>query len=393
VSPDPVRRVIVEADGGSRGNPGPAGYGALVRDADTGELLVEVAAGIGVASNNVAEYRGLIAGLQAALDLGASQVEVRMDSKLVVEQMSSRWKVKHPDMQVLAREAAALVRQFDEVRFQHVRREFNKHADRLANEAMDAAAAGRTWVAPPVDGFATTADAPVTEPTPPAPASPNMLYGWSAPVGKPTVAWLLRHGETALSVEKRFSGQDDATLTDRGRAQAKAAAQRLSELGIDVIVSSPVRRARQTADAVAAAVGVEVHVEPGFAETDFGEWQGSTFAEVQQRWPDELQRWLDDPEIAPPGGESQLATERRVVDARHRVLSSYPDLTVVVVSHVTPIKALIRYALDAPPRALFRMQMSPGSLSVVDWFDPGHDVMRLFNDTSHLGAHLTPFRL
>jgi broad specificity phosphatase PhoE/ribonuclease HI len=395
VSPQPVLRVIVEADGGSRGNPGPAGYGALVRDADTGELLREAAAGIGTASNNVAEYRGLIAGLQAALDLGAAVVEVRMDSKLVVEQMSSRWKVKHPDMQVLAREAAALVRQFDQVTFQHMRREFNKHADRLANEAMDAAAAGREWVAPPVGSVDPVAVASSVEPLAPEPAPPaapavrNVLYGWSAPVGTPTVAWLLRHGETPLSVERRFSGHDDAALTDRGRAQATAAARRLAELSVDAVISSPVRRARQTADAVAVALGLEVVIEPGFAESDFGDWQGFTFAEVQKQWPGQLQHWLDDPEAAPPGGESQAATDCRVLQAREQVLSSYAGATVVVVSHVTPIKLLIRSALDAPSHALFRMQMSPGSLSVIDWFDQGHDVLRMFNDTSHLGAHLT----
>src|SRR5262249_11839857 len=96
--------------GGSRGNPGPSGYGALVRDADTGEILKEVAGGIGIASNNVAEYRGLIAGLEAAAGLGATDVEVRMDSKLVVMQMSNRWQVKHPDMQVLAKQAAGILR-------------------------------------------------------------------------------------------------------------------------------------------------------------------------------------------------------------------------------------------------------------------------------------------
>jgi probable phosphoglycerate mutase len=395
VSPGSVRRVIVEADGGSRGNPGPAGYGALVRDADTGELLREIAAGIGVASNNVAEYRGLIAGLQAARDLGASVVEVRMDSKLVVEQMSSRWKVKHPDMQVLAREAAALVREFAEVRFQHMRREFNKHADRLANEAMDAAAAGRTWVAPPLDAADALSSAESPEPAaaePVAPAAPtvrNVLYGWSAPAGTPTVAWLLRHGETALSVERRFSGQDDAALTDRGRAQATAAARRLAELPIDAVISSPVRRARQTAEAVAVALGTDVQIEPGFAESDFGDWQGSTFAEVQESWPDQLQRWLDDPAVTPPGGESQAETDERVQAARARMVSSYAGATIVVVSHVTPIKSLIRAALDAPPQALFRMQMSPGSLSIIDWFDQGHDVLRMFNDTSHLGATIT----
>ena len=104
------RRLRVEADGGSRGNPGPAGYGAVVRDAETGELLREIAASIGKATNNVAEYRGLLAGLAAARELDPSSVEVAMDSKLVVEQMSGRWKVKHPDMRELAAEAAALVR-------------------------------------------------------------------------------------------------------------------------------------------------------------------------------------------------------------------------------------------------------------------------------------------
>src|SRR4051794_25926257 len=102
-------RVVIEADGGSRGNPGPSGYGAVVRDADTHEVLREVAGGIGIASNNVAEYRGLIAGLEAAVDLGAKDVEVRMDSKLVVMQMSNQWKVKHPDMLLLAKQAATLL--------------------------------------------------------------------------------------------------------------------------------------------------------------------------------------------------------------------------------------------------------------------------------------------
>ena len=139
------RRLVVEADGGSRGNPGPAGYGAVVRDADTGEVLAEAAAGIGQATNNVAEYQGLLAGLRSAAKLQPAAVEVRMDSKLVVEQVSGRWKIKHPDLIPLAREAAALVRSLPSVRFSWIPRESNKHADRLANEAMDAAAQGRTW--------------------------------------------------------------------------------------------------------------------------------------------------------------------------------------------------------------------------------------------------------
>lgn len=130
--------VVVEADGGSRGNPGPAGYGAVVKDAATGDVLAERKAGVGFTTNNVAEYSGLIAGLAAARDLGASTVAVRMDSKLVVEQMSGRWQIKHPPLRTLAHQARELVDGFTKVTFEWIPRERNKHADRLANEAMDA---------------------------------------------------------------------------------------------------------------------------------------------------------------------------------------------------------------------------------------------------------------
>src|SRR4051812_8781843 len=140
------RKLIVEADGGSRGNPGPAGFGAVVRDAETGEGLRSVARALGTATNNVAEYEGLLAGLRAACELDPhADVEVRMDSKLVVEQMSGNWKVKHEGLRPLASEAAALVRSLGKVRFSWIPREQNRAADRLANEAMDDAAAGREW--------------------------------------------------------------------------------------------------------------------------------------------------------------------------------------------------------------------------------------------------------
>lgn len=135
-------KVIVEADGGSRGNPGPAGYGAVVLAVDGEEVLAERSAGLGVTTNNVAEYQGLIAGLRAAKDLAATDVDVRMDSKLVVEQMSGRWKIKHPAMKPLAEEAAGLVREFDSVSFDWIPRARNTRADALANQAMDAQAAG-----------------------------------------------------------------------------------------------------------------------------------------------------------------------------------------------------------------------------------------------------------
>ncbi|HZB20819.1 MAG TPA: histidine phosphatase family protein, partial [Blastococcus sp.] len=235
------RRFIVEADGGSRGNPGPAGYGALVRDAETGRVLAERAASVGRATNNVAEYGGLVAGLQAALDLDpAASVEVRMDSKLVVEQMSGRWKIKHPDMQQLALQAQKLARQLGAVRYTWVPRAQNGAADALANSAMDGRPVHRDPAAEPVvleDDVQPTAE--------PAPVVT-------------TVTHLLRHGQTEHTPERRYSGRNDLPLSRTGRAEAEAAGVRAKELGIEVVVASPLRRTRETAELVAAAVGLPV---------------------------------------------------------------------------------------------------------------------------------------
>ncbi|MDR8019135.1 reverse transcriptase-like protein [Nesterenkonia aerolata] len=136
--------LIIEADGGSRGNPGIAGSGALVRDSQ-GRILATRATPIGRASNNVAEYTGLIDGLRLARDIDDSaEIEVRMDSKLVVEQMSGRWKIKHEDMRRLAAEASAILPMMN-LTFTWIPRAQNGDADALSNEAMDAAAAGRDW--------------------------------------------------------------------------------------------------------------------------------------------------------------------------------------------------------------------------------------------------------
>ena len=133
-------KLIVEADGGSRGNPGPAGYGAVVRDAASGDVLAELSESLGTTTNNVAEYAGLIAGLETAGDLApGADVDVRMDSKLVVEQMSGRWQVKHPALQPLASRASAAARRLGRVTYEWVPRARNTDADRLANQAMDEA--------------------------------------------------------------------------------------------------------------------------------------------------------------------------------------------------------------------------------------------------------------
>jgi len=371
--------LVVEADGGSRGNPGPAGYGAVVRDADSGAVLAELHESLGTTTNNVAEYSGLIAGLEKAADLSpGADVDVRMDSKLVVEQMSGRWQIKHPALQPLASRASAAARRLGQVRYEWVPRARNTHADRLANQAMDEARDGGRGSGADLSG----ASSPGTQGTRPA---PRPGPGWTAAHSEPTTTVLLRHGETPLSVERRFAGRGDIPLTETGRLQAKAAAQRLAARGgIQLIVTSPLQRARLTAEAVAAATGALVEVDDGWIETNFGAWEGLSYAEAMERWPDEVTAWMKDTSVAPPGGESFAAAGRRVLAALGRLLGRAQPGRVVVVSHVTPMKTVLRHALLAPPAALRRMHLDVACLCEVDWYADGPAVVRSLNDTGHL---------
>jgi probable phosphoglycerate mutase len=195
---------------------------------------------------------------------------------------------------------------------------------------------------------------------------------------------LLRHGQTPMSVQKRYAGRSDAPLTDVGVQQAAAAAKRLTSAGLGVIVTSPLLRTVQTAQEVAAVTGAAVVTDDGFRETDFGAWEGLTFAEVRERWPAELAAWLSDPKVAPPGGESFTDVSARVTAALHRVLAVRTGQTVLIVSHVTPIKTLVAAALLAPPAALYRMHLDVAALCEIDWYADGPAVLRSFNDTGHL---------
>ncbi|WP_182346905.1 bifunctional RNase H/acid phosphatase [Tomitella gaofuii] len=370
-------KVIVEADGGSRGNPGVAGYGAVVLDAvgypDERTVLAECAEGIGHATNNVAEYRGLIAGLDAAAAQGATSAAVHMDSKLVVEQMSGRWKVKHPDMIPLADRARKAAARVGAVSYTWIPRAQNGHADRLANEAMDGNKA-QAATAEGGDGQAATS------------ASARSAPGWTGATGDPCRLVLLRHGQTALSVERRYSGRGDAPLTEAGLAQAAAAARRIGARGgIDAVVSSPLARARATAEAAAASLGVPVGIDDDLIETDFGEWEGLTFREAAQQYPELHARWLGDPTVAPPNGESFTQVAGRVARARARVAAEHPGATVLLVSHVTPIKLVLRAALDVGYPLLYKLHLDLASLSVAEFYPDGGSSVRLVNDTAHLG--------
>lgn len=364
------RRLVVEADGGSRGNPGPAGYGTVVRDAGTGALLAERAAYLGVVSNNVAEYSGLIAGLEAArgIDPGAT-VEVRMDSRLAVEQMSGRWKIKHADMRRLADAARAVVPE-GRVTYVWVPRAENSAADALANEAMDT----RGTV---------VRDHPGREPLRlRRPSGAAMRFDDEEPLS----VVLVRHGETPMTTTKAYSGSavPGPGLTSAGRIQAAQAADLTFRIGRTLwadlphpseLLTSPMVRAQQTAAAIGRRTGLAVEVDPAFAECEFGQWEGLTAEEIEERWPGDLKRWHLDAAARAPGGESIEDVGARMRAGLEALRAAGVGRTVVVVTHCVSVRSAVGVAIAADPSAWARIRVAPASVSIIRlWSDGASEV-------------------
>jgi broad specificity phosphatase PhoE len=213
-----------------------------------------------------------------------------------------------------------------------------------------------------------------------APASAS----WTGQIGTPTRLLLLRHGQTEFSVQRRYSGRGDPELTPLGHAQAAGAAARLARVpDIAAVLTSPLQRARQTATVVAEATGAPLDVREGLVETDFGDWEGLTFTEARARDPQRHADWLGSEDVAPPGGESFAAVGRRIEAERESLVREHPGATLVLVTHVTPIKMLLRDALQGGPGVLYRLHLDLAALSIVDFYPDGGASVRLVNDTSH----------
>lgn len=379
--------LIIEADGGSRGNPGPAGSGAVVINADTGEVILEIARFIGVATNNVAEYLALKAGLEGALVINpAARILVRMDSKLVIEQMSGTWKIKHPDMIQLAAEVQKIARGH-EIKFMWIPREENSRADALANKAMDESGDST------VSSKGEILRSPVAEFNQTAPSSVRAPGNVTAPL---TTVVLIRHGRTHLTESKRISGRggEDPKLSDLGRIDARMAAQAVAQIGksgpwsflnpVSAIVASPIQRTLDTANIIANEIGLSVSTNENIAEISFGDWDGSTNEEVKQNWPEEFAAWQGSWEIAPPNGESLAEFDARVMKGLFEIVDSNAGKTVAVVSHVMPIRGIARRAVDGGVSAYWSPQISPCSISILRfWGNQAAEVITL-NSTAHL---------
>ena len=395
------RSLIVEADGGSRGNPGVAGYGSLVRDAASGEVLARRAAPLGKESNNVAEYTGLIEGLRAVVEHApGADVTVRMDSKLVVEQMSGRWKIKHEDMRRLAGEAQELIRQLradgGAITFEWIPRAKNKDADKLSNDGMDGVTvrqdnwgddSGEESLAAGEEAKADDAHQTATSAQGSADDAPMPKRQERPSLGKPVRVILVRHGVTDFTTSGKLDGRGgaDPGLNEAGRAQAAAAARAIGALVSDdvVVISSSLARAKQTAAPLAGALGVEAHVDADWDEQCFGDWDGLSFKEIvaQDAAGFAALRSRTDYRVA-GGGESRDELDARVHAAFDRALIKAQ--TVVVVTHRIPLMSVFARTLDLSVDAAWRLAVAPASFTGLEVWPDGNASLAFVNDTHHL---------
>jgi ribonuclease H / adenosylcobalamin/alpha-ribazole phosphatase len=284
-------------------------------------------------------------------------------------------------MRQLAMQAQQIARQLGRVRYTWVPRAQNGAADALANSAMDGRPVHRDPAAEPVvleDDVQPTAGGPVPERSsvvqPGAEPSPVVT----------TVTHLLRHGQTEHTPERRFSGRNELPLSLTGRAEAEAAAVRAAGLGVEVVVASPLRRTRETAEIVGASLGLPVTFDKDLVELDFGDLEGLTFDEAAAKHPLAARRFMADVSVAAPGGESIADVATRVARARRRILSEHSGRTVLIVSHVTPIKLFLAAGLGVGDEVVHRVFLDAASLSTVTWSSDGRASVRAVNDTAHL---------
>ena len=355
-----ARKFAMTADGGSRGNPGPAGYGAVLHEGNI--VIAELYDFIGTATNNVAEYSGLVAGLTALHQIDAdAEIEVRMDSKLVVEQMSGRWQIKHADMKALALQARA-AHNPSLVTYNWIPREENAHADRLANRALD-------------------------ERTGKVTQQVNFLTERLRMAEVPTMIYFVRHGETILTPDRKFSGSGapNPPLTATGLAQASLVADEIAKLNPEILIASPLRRTTQTIEVIAEKVALPVIYDQAWYECGFGLWDGLSIDEVSRIYPMEYKAWLASSAYAPPQGESYDELGWRVDEAIDKLVAKFPGKRVVIASHNGVIKQAIRLAIGGSPESIFHIDVAPCSISSVSiWPSDGLRALRSANEQGHL---------
>ena len=370
--------IFLYADGASRGNPGPASYGAVLYDHNM-TVIAEMGENLGIRTNNYAEYQGVIAGLRyvQSQKLGPD-VTIRMDSKLVIEQLAGRWKIKHPEMRELAAEASRLLSGLL-VTFEWIPRELNSHADALGNRALDEG------------DFETGSNGLIAL----AGVQPKSIRA-PRQTTEPTTIVVVRHGHTAMTEGNLISGSngEDPELSSLGVEEAKAAAREtkvlLSRFGLSsptALYHSPQLRTQQSASYFSKEFEIEALPGPNFREIGFGSWEGTGMDELESSSATEVDAWRGSMTLRPPGGESVAELEERVLSSLEEVIADHSGECAVIVTHMMPARAIARRALKASQDTAWSLQFSPASVSIYRFF--GKDLAEVFilNSSSHLPSH------
>ena len=365
--------IFVYCDGASRGNPGPASYGVSIVTA-SGESIAEFGEQLGIRTNNYAEYQGVIAALRYLSNTEHRDVTIRMDSKLVIEQLAGRWKVKSPDMRELVSEASRLLGPFNAT-LQWIPREENSRADELANQALDGDA---TDFAP--------AELELAGVQPRSIRAPRQTK-------EPVTLVLVRHGHTKATERDLIAGGDgaDPELSDLGVLDAEAAAKTIPALleyfklpEPTAIIHSPMVRTTQTAEIISKQVSVPLTHDERLREIGFGTWNGQEMTAINAEKPEFVRSWQGSMSVKPEQGESIDDLVGRISPLISELCESHSGQTVVLVAHMMPVRTIAALSAKGAPSLYWSTNFSPGSVSIVRFFGPEFAEQFVINSCQHL---------
>jgi probable phosphoglycerate mutase len=351
--------IYLYADGASRGNPGPAAYGVHIED-EKANPIADFGEALGIATNNQAEYAAVIAGLRYLTQTNYREVIIRMDSKLVIEQLGGNWKINNPQLRELADQAKELLRDFS-VRLEWIPREQNSKADSNANTALDEG------------NFSTSSQAQLEL----ASVQPRSIRAPRQYL-EPTTIIVVRHGHTENTERNLVSGGDgtDPVLSKLGEREANSAAAEIPKLlklfdlpEPAVVVHSPMVRTTQTAEAIAKEFSLDLQSDDRLREIDslelVSKWRGSLTA-------------------SPPGGESVNQMKDRVWQSLSEIIESFRGSCAVISTHMMPTRAIAAAALRGTDNVFWNLNTSPGGISVYRFFGIEYAEIFSLNYCAHL---------
>ncbi len=367
--------IFLYADGASRGNPGPAAYGVHISDA-SGQAVADFGEAIGIATNNQAEYSAVIAGLRYLTQSSHREVTIRMDSKLVVEQLSGNWKINNPQLRELAEQARELLTDFS-YRLEWIPRDQNSKADANANSALDSG------------NFTSTADAGLEL----ASIQPRSIRAPRQYI-EPTTIIVVRHGHTENTERNLISGGDgtDPVLSQLGEIEVAAAAIEIPKLvklfalpEPAMVFHSPMVRTTQTAQAIAKELGLNMQADDRLREIGFGEWEMMDLAILETDTLELVSKWRGSLSVAPPKGESVNQMKDRVWQSLSEIIEDFRGSCAVIATHMMPTRAIAAATVRGSESIYWNLNTSPGGISVYRFF--GIEYAEIF--TLNYCAHLT----